>query len=149
MSRGFTVIELVTAMSLFLLVVGLGSVFSMTYLENQRVQTAGEIIGGEMRQAQADAFASVNDSAHGVKIFSDHLIHFEGGSYATRNIAEDVSVDFVKAFTLSGLNEIVFPVASLHPVTPGTVTVSQNERAIDITISSYGVITTSERTISN
>ena len=147
MRRGFTIVEIVTAIGLLGIRVGLGYAFSFSYLQTQQLRAAGDVVTSELRQAQTDAFTQKNDADHGVKIFTDHVVRFQGSSYASRTQAKDVQTDFSLTTTPSGLGEFVFTAGGLKPTTAGGATLTFQTHAIDITISPYGILTLTERTI--
>ena len=65
MRRGFTIVEIVTAIGLLGILVGLGYAFSFSYLQTQQLRAAGDVVTSELRQAQTDAFTQKNDADHG------------------------------------------------------------------------------------
>ncbi len=147
MQRGFTIVEMTAAVALLMLLVGLGYVFSFTYFQTQQLRAAADITVSELRQAQTDSFTQTNDAGHGVKIFPDHVIRFQGSTYATRNISKDIRTDFPTAFTVSGVDEMTFTVNTVNPTASGTITLAHDTLAIDILVSAYGLVTQTERTI--
>ena len=147
MRQGFTIVEMLTAVALLLLLVSIGYAVSFTYFQTQQLRAAADVTVAELRQARTEAFAQANDADHGIKVLSDHVIRFEGPSYASRDPTKDVRTDFARTFTVSGSDEFVFPVTSLQPETPGTLTLSFETVAIDILLTDYGSITQTERPI--
>ncbi len=138
--RGFTLIETTIVTALMLLLAGLGATLSFAYLSAQRVGAAAETIAVEIAQARSDAFTQTDDQAHGVAAFTDHVVRFEGTSYASRVAGEDVTTDLPGPMTVSGLTEIVFPSGSLRPVTDGTLTLADGSQSYLIHVSAYGVV---------
>ncbi len=145
---GFTLVEIVVGLGILALLLAAGWIFSFTYLRNQQVRAAADTVYNELRRAQTEAHAQTDDTSHGVAVFSDRVVRFEGETYATRDQAQDVETMFAGSVTVSGISEFVFPVASITPTTAGTATLSGDTLAMDITISAYGITTITEGTVS-
>ncbi len=145
--RGFTLLETIMVMGMFGMVIGLGWLFSFTYLKNQEVRSAADILTSEIGLAQADAFAQTDDRAHGVKVFTDHVIRYEGTSYAARVTSKDVTTSFTAPVTVGSVSEVDFPAGGLVPSSATTITLQNGTLAIDLSLTAYGVLNRTERTI--
>lgn len=144
---GFTLLEILIVTGITMIIVGAGYVFSVSYMRRAQIQGAASILSAEVREAQTDAYFQLDDAAHGVKLFTDHVVRFEGTSYATRVTSKDVTTSFPATLTIGAQSEIVFPNGSVEPSATATLTVSNTTYAFDISISSYGVIALASRTI--
>ncbi|TAK04691.1 prepilin-type N-terminal cleavage/methylation domain-containing protein [Patescibacteria group bacterium] len=138
--RGFTLIETTVVLALMLMLAGLGATLSFAFLSTQRLAAAAETVAAEIAQARSDAFTQTDDQAHGVAVFTDHVVRFAGTTYATRVPSKDVTTDLPGPVTLSGLTEIVFPSGSLRPVMDGTFTLKDGDQSYFIHVSPYGVV---------
>ena len=147
MQRGFTLVEILVAIVLLGILMLAGWAFSFTYLRDQQVRAAADTVYNELQRAQTEAHAQTDDASHGIAVFSDRVVRFVGETYATRNETQDAEMMFAGSVTVSGVSEFVFPAASLAPTTTGTVTLSSDTIAMDITISAYGVTTITEGTV--
>lgn len=136
--------EMLMVIGIIFLMAGLGTTLSFVYLRGQRLSVTAEIITTEMARAQTDAFTQAGDYAHGVRVFSDHLIRFAGASYDSRVTAEDVSTEFPGVVTVSGLTEVVFLLGELSPVTSGVLTIEDSDQTYTVTVSSYGILETTK-----
>lgn len=146
--RGFTLIEILITIGILLLLLGGTLALSFPYLEQQQLHADGEITASEVRQAQAEAYAQDDDAGHGLKVFTDHLVRFEGASYAARVVAKD------KTTTLPGpvdslpqASEIDFAAGSLNPGAVTTIRLVRDTFFYDISLSAYGVLTIQEGSI--
>lgn len=144
---GFTLVETIMAVSLMLLLFGLGSLFSTTYVRAQHVRSAAMTVTNELSHAQTDAVAQTDDASHGIAIFTDRVVRFVGTSYATRDQAQDVETLFADSLTVSSVTELVFSAGAIGPNTAGMLTLESGILAIDLTLSAYGVLETTERTV--
>lgn len=145
--RGFTLLESILVVALLAALLVGGGILSAQYLRARHVRAAAEAVASELRAAQALAHAQVADSPHGVKAFPTHVIRFQGESYAGREEAADVRSDFAAPVALSGADEATFLSGSLFPAAEITITVQNDDLAEDITVSAYGLISITERTI--
>jgi|GEM_PF-2440254 len=150
LTRGFTLLETLIAIGLIILLVSLGAVFSASYVRGAQLRATADLLNADVIQAQSDAYFQLNDRAHGVKLFTDHLIRFEGDSYMARISAQDQRTDFPFAIDISeNDDEVVFPNGSVAPSSGAILTISRGTTAYDLTVTSYGVITLTSRTIGN
>ncbi len=146
--RGFTLSEILLAVGILLLLTGGAIAFSFPYLKRQQLDAAGNMLLAELHQAQTDAYAQVDDAGHGVKIFTDHLVRFEGPSYDARDASKDVTTPFpAPVDAVSGATEFDMPPGSLAPAAETTTQLQRNGSYFQITASAYGVLTAQEGTI--
>lgn len=141
--------EFLVAIGLMAMILSLGYVVSFDYLRTQNLKEAAETVHAGLTRARADAFAQTNDANHGIKVFPDRMVRFEGISYAARVQAKDLATPFPLSLTLSGDSEVVWIRGGLRPAAPATVTLQNGAVAVDITISAYGLVTLAQRTIGN
>lgn len=147
MRRGFTLVELTIALALFAIVLAMGAGLSFPYYRRQQVVTAARVAASEIRQAQAEAESQWDDSAHGIKASSSGVVRFTGNTYATRTTSKDRTSLFSVPVTVSGTTEFVFPKGNITPQAAGTLTLTTDDLAIDLILSSYGILTVSRRTV--
>jgi prepilin-type N-terminal cleavage/methylation domain-containing protein len=146
--RGFTLLETIISVTLIAILASLGWILSITYFRDQSLRAVGDSIVNELTFSQTEAIAQTDDVAHGVAVFADKVTRFEGSSYASRDPSQDHDTEFAGSITVSGVSEFVFPAGSGAPTAGGTLTIEQNNNlAIDIAVSPYGVVEVTERTI--
>ena len=145
--EGFTLLELIVTMAITVLLASLGYVFSFQYVRLQHLREAAQIVSAELEQARAESYGQKDTAGHGVKVFADHVVRYTGASYAARTTAKDASTTFPISGTLSGDDEIEFPEGGYAPDAASTVTLTIDTRAIDISVSAYGLVEVTERTV--
>lgn len=144
---GFTLAEVTVVIGLLGILVALGSFVSASYLRDQYLRSSGEAVIANLRQAQSDARTQANDLAHGIKLTTDSVVLFSGDSYAGRTASLDIETEFSTSVVLPGTDEISIPEGASGPNATTTVTLQNDALAIDITLTPYGVLSVSERTI--
>lgn len=146
MRRGFSLLEIAISTTILLMLLGIGLLFSFPYLRRQQLNATVTATVSELRQAQAEAYAQTGDASHGVKAFDDHVVRFQGESYATRTVNKDRVWQFPNTMVISGTDEFVFLAGSYVPSATGTLSITQDYESVDIAISAYGVFTVTQRT---
>lgn len=145
--NGFTLAEVTIVIGLLGILVALGTAFSSSYLSGQYLRSAGETVIAELRRAQTESTTQSNDLSHGIKVLEGSVVRFAGETYASRTASLDATTAFSADVTVAGNDEIDIPEGASGPVTTTTVTIERSSAAIDITITPYGVLTVTERTI--
>lgn len=147
MARGFTLIETLLVIGIMMLLATIGYLTSFTYLRSQELSVAAETVASELARAQSEAYVQTNESAHGVAVFTDRVVRFQGDSYVSRTLSADLVTEFPTPVLVSGLNEVIFFPGTVEPVAAGIITLSGDNQAFDISISTYGVVEVTRRTI--
>jgi len=95
-----------------------------------------------LRLAQNQAQAGLNNSAFGIYFNTNQYTLFQGSSYAQRDLQQDILFNLPSDFTLSGLNEATFAIKTGLPSTTGTITLTNNADSStkNIIINSIGLI---------
>ena len=145
--KGFTLIEIVTAISLLLLIFGVGSAFSINYLRNSYLTSSVEYIVREIYLAQADAVSETGHSDHGVVVFPDRVVRYRGGTYAGRDPAYDIVTILPAEVEVTGDTGVQFEKGVYTPAGAYMITVGNDLQECDISISAYGLVETTERTL--
>jgi hypothetical protein len=101
---------------------------------------AADNIVGSLRKARDQSLLQKNDSAFGVKFFTDNYIVFQGLSYDTRDAAKDERHNISSNITASGISEITFAKNSGAPSITGIITLSNNNSSINIKINDHGLV---------
>ncbi len=87
--RGFTLIEIVIALSLVAMLGGVMVPMGINFFRTQKFEEQTDQVIAVARMARNQALLRKNDSAFGVKFFPTYYVLFEGGSYAGRVVAKD------------------------------------------------------------
>ena len=143
-SSGFTVLELVIVIAIFIIFAGLGeqAFFSFQSKSNLEINTYNVV--ESLRHAKSNAQQVQGDTKWGVYISSSQAVVFSGDSYATRDMAKDQTVEFSGGIIVSGLTEVVFEKVSGKTFDIGDISISNNYEEQKLTVNSYGAISYSE-----
>lgn len=79
--RGFTLIEVLIVLSLFIFISSVGLFLSFDSLASQRFFSEQKILVSLLKVARNRAFNNVNQNSHGIFISEDYFIVFEGESF--------------------------------------------------------------------
>ena len=123
---GFTVIELIVVVAIFVITVSVAFPFLGKFQRSETLETLGQDVVQVLRRAQHRAITGERDRAWGVSFQAGSYILFAGTSYATRDMAFDEQHTVVGAFTFSGASEITFEKFSGRASTAGTVTIAHS-----------------------
>ena len=109
---GFTLIEIVIAISIFILLAGAASV---SFVQSRRIRdltTAGQSILTGIRLAQSRTLAGEENSQWGIKIEQIHVTVFQGTSFAGSSNTEVIplpsTIEIVNISLTGGTDEAVF-----------------------------------------
>lgn len=145
--RGFSLIELLVALAVLAIILALSTGLSFPYYRRQQLLTATSVAVSELRQAQAEAESQLDDASHGVKAQTTGMVRFTGSSYAGRTTSKDKTSLFSFPVSVSGTTEFVFTKGGVTPTAAGTLTLTLDDQAADIAVSSYGLLTVTRRTV--
>ncbi len=146
-TRGVTLVEVLVVLGLLFLLTTFGSVASFFYFRTQYVYHVAETIANELRLVQVASLTQSDDASHGIKIFESTLTRFTGSSYAGRDTSKDVQTTFPVSVTVSGSQEVVIPAGQYGPAATSLTTITNNGIVIDISLTTYGVLTITNRTV--
>lgn len=139
--RGFSMVELL----IVLVIAGLLFYGSSTIYVNYKSHTSFEVtklnIVQSLRNAQASAQKTKNDSSWGVKFINGSITVFSGNSYNTRIQNSDIVLEIPKNISVSGNSEIVFQKITGITQNTGTTTISGMGFSNQIYINEKGTIT--------
>ena len=147
--QGFTLIECLIVVAIMTTVAAGGLLLSMdsyrgysfrndrdsliSLLQHARAQAIGNVCLGDVCMAGAD---------HGVAIKTDRYVLFQGSSYATRDVEQDIVVPSSPNSDKVGLEEVVFSALSGDPLQTGEISLMDvSVQGSIITIGDEGQIT--------
>jgi Tfp pilus assembly protein FimT len=138
---GFTALELILVMSIFVLTAGVTLPFLGTFRTTETLETHSQEIVQTLRRAQHKAITGQRNSDWGVRFTSGEFTLFAGSSYASRNTAFDEAHEIATVYTFSGSGELAFQRISGAPSAEGAVTITHSVAGSDmITVSPGGGI---------
>lgn len=121
---GFSLVEMLLTMGLLVSLTGLSMTIYMSYLDQNKLDSARSTVVQALTAAQTNAAAAVGDSEWGVRVNTANVILFKGSSYATRDATQDFTYTYSTTVSLSGPTEVVFSRVYAVPATTGTITLS-------------------------
>lgn len=140
MNKGFTLIEVIIVICIFLL---LGAIFwpvGANYYRQQVLEKSEQQIVWILKQARANAINQRNSAAFGVNISQGAVTLFEGLNFNQRNQAADSVYKLAPNIVISGESEFVFLPNTGEVENPGKIRVSLNAYSKEIYINKLGII---------
>lgn len=137
---GFTIIELILAVSLLAGLSILTTGWYSRFLTQNAVNTTADLIAGSLRKAQAYAASGKGSSNWGVAYTAPTITLYKGSDFASRSQAVDEPISVNSNIIVSGLTDINFSRPSGLPSTTATIIVTGNSTVKSITVNSQGRI---------
>lgn len=140
--KGFTLVELIIILAIFLLLFAIVGSLSSNTLPKSQLLSSAETIVQTLRRAQALSIAGKHDSIWGVYLTTSDITLFAGSSYVTRDAQHDQREVFPAGITVSGISEVVFEAITAEASNPGTITLVADAtgQTLVITIHASGLI---------
>jgi type IV fimbrial biogenesis protein FimT len=140
-SLGFTLLEVLLAIVLIAILVGIGMPTYFTLIAKNDLDVAKNQVAQSLGRAKVLAISSDGDITWGVKILSGNIIVFKGVNYSSRDINYDEVYGISLSVVASGLTEIVFSKMTGFPQSTGTITLTSNNGEIrNIAVNLKGTI---------
>jgi Tfp pilus assembly protein FimT len=136
---GFTLIEIITVISLTVMVFGFSAALGFDAFKRNYLKTEQSTLISVLQKARSQAINNVNNSKHGFYFNGTDYIIFEGDSYGS-NPPMDFIVEKNFSIIFGGLTEVVFDQLSGKASPAGEMTLSDGVSVITISISSEGRI---------
>jgi len=106
--NGFTLVEFLMVITIaavaFALIIPAGLDFYYTHVLDQEVNS----LTNNLKKAQGQAIAGLNNSSYGVKFQENQYVLFRGDSYEDRVEEEDVVYQLSSGVEVVGVTEVVF-----------------------------------------
>jgi len=146
--RGFTLIEvLITLAITMILTVATVPIYGSLQTSTQVNENTSLLIQS-LRTAQERSMSRVNNSSHGIKLFTHSYVLYQGSSYSLRTQVYDRTIDLEDAVSLSWnlsgvgqIDEINFSKSLGEPDMTGTINITHdigNTKTIEI--NSFGKV---------
>lgn len=132
--------ELLLVMVLLSMLAAVTIPVSLRFFKLQSVSDTSSELIDLLRTAQVFALTNRHDSAYGVKLVENTFVLFEGESYDTRVVTEDVPFRFSRTATVAGFDEIVFEQRTGLTNVSNSITVSTLGQEDIVRINTAGVI---------
>ena len=141
---GFTLIELIVVMSIFVISVAATAPFLGSFQRTQTVETHTQSLIQLLRRAQHRSVTGQRGSAWGVHMEDGQMVLFAGTSYETRDPHLDERTEVRGPLQFSGSGEVVFqPVTGTILLGPAHVVLSLENKQAFVEVGSAGAITRS------
>lgn len=139
--RAFTLIEILLAISILMIILGIGIPIYQSLQNKNDLDVAATTIAQTLRRAQTLAQSGLNDTSWGIAISTGNITLFDGSDYSSRNPDFDEIMDMSPSIILSGIPEVVFAKFTGLPHTTGTITLtSPSHDTKNISINEKGTI---------
>ncbi|MBN1325771.1 type II secretion system protein [Candidatus Falkowbacteria bacterium] len=138
--RGFTIIELLVVLAIFLVIVAIFMPLAISFYQMEILnRTEGQLVW-LLREARDSAINQKNNSYFGVKITDDNFILFRGINFDNRVSADDQTVAYSNSIKISGDNEIVFTPSTGFITNEAIIKLSSAGVVREININKIGII---------
>ena len=138
--QGFTLFEIVIAVSILVVVLGFGLAISPSFYAQQVATSERDTLASLLVHARSEALNNLNQSSHGVEITPDSYTVFQGSTYAARNPDYDETFPRTAGFAITGPGEIVFNSLDASVAAPGTITMQSGSKTLMIIVNGEGGI---------
>lgn len=127
--NGFTMIELLVVIAItLLLAASVAPVYGNFQVSAQLNENTSQIVQA-LRSAREKSLAGYNGAQHGVKIFSNKYVCYQGSSYALRNSSFDQEFVLNNSLSLASnlsSGEVNFSKGDGRPNNSGTITITHS-----------------------
>jgi prepilin-type N-terminal cleavage/methylation domain-containing protein len=138
--KGFTLLEFLVVIAIFLVVLAGSVPFVTGFYVTQKLEEAAADIMFTMRRAQSQSIAGLGDSQFGVRLESSEYILFQGSSYATRDSSQSEVFALPSGVVTTNFNEVVFSKTFGTSTQNASLTVSFNSLSKTIQLTTDGRI---------
>jgi prepilin-type N-terminal cleavage/methylation domain-containing protein len=116
MNYGFTLIELLLAIALLSIFAGLGSYFGISAYVRSLSMNDAELLLAALERARAESQADICGENDCLQEIATSLTVFEGSSYASRDVQDDITLPLSGETLFDGPNEIMFSPGGAHSI---------------------------------
>lgn len=140
MKKGFTLIEMLMTLSVFVILAGISAPFYMSFQARNDLGVTTSVVVSSLRRAQSMSQNMELDSAWGLKIAAGKITLFKGANFASRDSQYDEEFSISPAVSFSGINEVVFVKMSGETENVGDIIISANNNEKTITVNKKGML---------
>lgn len=139
--KGYTLLELLLAITMFAIVLGIGAPFYNRLQYRNDLDVARNTVNSSLYRAQALSKNSSNISDWGVYIETGSVFLFKGSTYATRDISADEKTTISPNINISGQNEFRYSRITGSPNIYGSLTLTGiNNEQVTLQVNERGVV---------
>lgn len=141
---GFTMVEMLVVIGIFVFVAGLGLFLSTTTLRNSSFSSDVDGVAATLQRARGRAATNINESSHGVYLDASGYVIFQGTSYSpsdpmNQSIPAGTGFSFLFSPPLPS-QAIVFSQLSGDSDYEGTISITNGTNTAVININNEGQI---------
>ncbi|MCA9375762.1 MAG: prepilin-type N-terminal cleavage/methylation domain-containing protein [Candidatus Doudnabacteria bacterium] len=141
-SSGFTLLEILLAVAIVGVVIGIGIPVYGTFKVRNDLNLASVAVAQNMRRAAVLARGSSGDSDWGLAVVDGTITVFRGDSFALRNIEEDEVTPLPGNVSASGMTEVVFSKGTGLPESIGEVVLALPDGEVEeVSLNEKGLVT--------
>lgn len=144
-NKGFTLIEFVVALGIFVLIIGLGSTFNLSFLKSDILKSEQSKVVSLLSRARSLSMNNIHQSPHGFCYISPNYIIFRDNP-GTKCVLGAITNQVFPAETSTADNGgTIFPNVIIFSQLAGTTTVANihltdGVKSLDVNINSEGTI---------
>jgi len=136
---GFGLVEVLVVIALMTGLLTIGVPISWDFYTTYQFDSETQTFVSILEQARNFSMINRSESPHGILIDANQFVIFQGGSYAARNPAQDLTFPRNGIVTITGPNEIVFTALS-GTTTASVYTFTNQHRSVAISVNYHGAI---------
>lgn len=121
---GYSLTELVLAMAILLVLIGLTTTFYRPFYLRNELDVATHSVVLELYRAQSLSRDGAQDSAWGVHVTGTSATVFRGTSYSSRTVTDDETYIMPSIVSVTGTTDYVFAKTTGLPLATGSTTLS-------------------------
>lgn len=140
MKKGFTILELILAVALFLILGTLATAFYSRLYVQSTVTSVTDQLTQAFRKAQTYAMSSRLNSNWGVHKDTSQIVLFQGNTYAERTASLDEVFPIGDNVTVSIFTDVIFSRLTGTPSATATITITGGTSTKTVIINSQGVV---------
>lgn len=135
--KGFTMVEVITTIGIFLILGGLVLPIGLNFYRNQKLNTFSYLFADRVEKARTFAKNQRQDSFWGVYVGSDSYTVFKGGGFESRDQSYDETYKIPAGIEVDQ-DEVVFEKLFARPVEPISFTISGAPQTNVVSVNSVG-----------
>jgi type II secretory pathway pseudopilin PulG len=138
----FTLFEVLIVIAILLATSIMVAPITLNQVQGNKLEASANQITIDIFLAQQYSYTSLNNSAYGIRFFTNSYVFFKGTDYATATEFEEFTLENVSITNadFGGSDDLLFPKGSLRPVNSGTITIATGLDSDVISINAEGLI---------
>lgn len=139
-NRGFTLVEILVAIGIFLLILGIGIIFGIDDYQRYIFRKERDTVLTTLMKARSRAMNNFDQKSHGVHIEADKFTLFRGTDFSTSDPATREVIPGSAAVAKTGAADVIFKQLSGEPTGAASITLQNGTSNVTVTINNEGRI---------